>query len=235
MAPLSLARRKEMEAVAERARAQRGVWLRVDSYPSLRGARTMVGRINHGTAVAFPGEGDWEAYTAPAEDGQSVWVRYVAGSAPVRKLPLRLTVRVPCPGVGPDQQEMGVVTVSISARCPVCGGPRGTDFPGLHKFVHRGVHLTVNHWRNPCGHVDTYEAVLAEGRGRDRQDPADLLQAAYAEQKVGAHATQAANLLAAAGHRDAAALVRGEIKNNDGRLTTLQAVEFLRDLVGGGR
>ncbi|MFK0063434.1 hypothetical protein ACIQTN_29915 [Streptomyces werraensis] len=227
-------RRQIMAAVAAKAREQRGTWVRLDAYPTVRGARTTAGRITKGSAVEFPGLGDWEAYTAACEDGESVWLRYVAGDQPVPHLPERMTVRVRHDGDGPGYEGVGVLTVTIAARCPRCGGPRGVDTVRPFRFVHDGDHLVVHRWTNPCGHEDLYPAVVAEARQEMRENPADLLLAAYSAQEVGPHANHAANLLARHGHLDAAAVVRGEVKNNDGDLSTLQAVQFLRDLVGGG-
>ncbi|MER7835272.1 hypothetical protein ABTY98_05015 [Streptomyces sp. NPDC096040] len=232
---LTAARRQAFAAVATAAREQRGTWVRLDAYPTVRGARTTAGRINNGTAAEFKGAGHWEAYTAACEDGESVWLRYIAGDQAVPRLPKRMTVRVRHDGDGHGYEGVGVLTVTISSRCPRCGGPRGVDTIRAFRFVHDGDHFVVDRWTNSCGHGDVYEAVVAEARQEDRESPADLVQAAYAAQEVGPHASQAANLLARHGHLDAAALVRGEVKNNRGHLSTLQAVEFLRELTGGGR
>ncbi|MFF4900543.1 hypothetical protein [Streptomyces sp. NPDC001068] len=231
---LSAERRKAFAAVAATARAQRGTWVRLDAYPTVRGARTTVGRIIKGSAVEFPGAGNWQAYTAACEDGESVWVRYVAGDQPVTPLPTRMTVRVRHDGTGPGYEGAGVLTVTISTCCPRCGGPRGVETVRPYAFVHDGDHLTVHRWSNPCGHVDLYENVVAEARQEEREDPADLLLSAYSSQEISLDVGQAVNLLVRHGHFDAAAVVRGEIKNRNGRMSTLQAVDFLRGLVGGG-
>lgn len=52
------------------------------------------------------------------------------------------------------------VAVNISKKCPVCGGPRGE--PTWHRFCEDGEWLTVNVWKNACGHVDLYKDVLIE-------------------------------------------------------------------------
>jgi GNAT superfamily N-acetyltransferase len=222
-----------MDATATKAREQRGTWFRMGSYPTLRGARLLVGRVHKGSATGFPGAGDWEAYSAPADDGQAVWVRYVAGDQPVPPLPEWMTVRVRYDGEGPGYSGVGVLTVTVAARCPRCGGPRGVDTVRPHRFVHDGDHLTVDRWTNACGHTDMYEDVVLESRRGEGAGPADMLQAAYAARDVGIHASQAANLLERRGYQDAAALVRGEVKNRRGHLSTLGAVQFLRDLAGG--
>ncbi|MFD5571958.1 hypothetical protein [Streptomyces cadmiisoli] len=229
---LTQAKQQAMDDTAAKARAQRGTWVRLDAYPTVRGARHMAGRINRGSTLAFPGAGNWEAYAAACEDGESVWLRYVAGEQPVPPLEDLFTVRVRKDGMGPGYSGVGVITVTISTRCPRCGGPRGVDTVEPYRFLHDGDYLVVHRWTNPCGHEDVYQALVAEARQEQGEDPADLLQAAYARQEVGPNAAQAVNLLARHGHLDAAALVRGELKNNRGRLSTLQAVAFLRDLRG---
>ncbi len=50
----------------------------------------------------------------------------------------------------------------IADTCPVCGGPRGEVFEGLSYDGSR--RLSVDCWRNPCGHIDTYAAIRAEGK-----------------------------------------------------------------------
>lgn len=228
------ARREACAAAATMAREQRGTWVRLYAYPTVRGARTMAGRINTGRAVEFRGAGAWEAYTAACEDGEAVWLRHVDGDQPVPPLPERMTVRVRYDGRGPGYSGASVITVTIAARCPRCGGPRGVDTIHPHWFVHDGNRLVVDRWSNPCGHEDLYVAVVAEARHEQRENPADLVHAAYSAREVGPHANHAADLLARRGHLDAAALLRGEVKNNRGHLSTLQAVAFLRDLTGGG-
>lgn len=51
-------------------------------------------------------------------------------------------------------------TVTISDRCPTCGGPRGeaTKCPCYED----GVSFVVDCWTNPCGHIDRYADVLKE-------------------------------------------------------------------------
>lgn len=55
-----------------------------------------------------------------------------------------------------------LMTVEISDVCPDCNGPRGEAFR-THSFD-GSRRLTVDGWRNPCGHVDTYSAVRSEVR-----------------------------------------------------------------------
>lgn len=61
-------------------------------------------------------------------------------------------------GSGPTDPR--VRNVVIAAACPVCGGPRGT--PSSQHQHDDGATYYVDCWDNPCGHVDTYEAVLIE-------------------------------------------------------------------------
>lgn len=55
-----------------------------------------------------------------------------------------------------------VRTVTISATCPRCGGPRG-EARNLNQYDD-GVHYSTEVWDNPCGHVDLYVNVLREAR-----------------------------------------------------------------------
>lgn len=58
-------------------------------------------------------------------------------------------------------------TVTIDAICPQCGGPRG-EISGMNQFED-GVSFHVNVWKNPCGHIDYYPAVLAEAKEREQR------------------------------------------------------------------
>lgn len=51
-------------------------------------------------------------------------------------------------------------TISISIACPQCGNRRGPVTN--HNFYDDGEWLSCDRWENPCGHVDMYDAVLAE-------------------------------------------------------------------------
>lgn len=53
--------------------------------------------------------------------------------------------------------------VTIPTCCPQCGGTRGTPQP--YRFHEDGDWLECDRWSNPCGHIDTYDAVLVEARG----------------------------------------------------------------------
>jgi hypothetical protein len=50
--------------------------------------------------------------------------------------------------------------VTISAFCPTCGGRRGE--PQGSNQCDDGAYYWVQVWSNPCGHVDMYDAVIAE-------------------------------------------------------------------------
>lgn len=56
-----------------------------------------------------------------------------------------------------------VRTVTIPAICPRCSGPRSQDLVELHSWIH-GIEMVYDQWVNPCGHVDSYAAVLVEAR-----------------------------------------------------------------------
>ena len=71
-------------------------------------------------------------------------------------------------GNGPFRPVTRLVT--ISARCPRCGGPRGV--PRGFNNAEDGVHWWTNVWDNACGHRDMYEAVIAEAREAGTLGPA---------------------------------------------------------------
>ena len=53
-------------------------------------------------------------------------------------------------------------TITFSASCPCCGEQRGEPF-GINS-CDDGAFYWVQGWNNPCGHLDTYVAVLEEAR-----------------------------------------------------------------------
>lgn len=52
--------------------------------------------------------------------------------------------------------------VTLVWICPRCLGPRGE--PVRRPACEDGHHYAVDCWTNPCGHVDTYSAVLREAQ-----------------------------------------------------------------------
>ena len=86
-----------------------------------------------------------------------------------------MTVRVIDRGKSRSYTGVTVRTVTIPATCPTCGGPRGE--PRNHNQCEDGDWLSVDVWKNPCGHVDSYTDVLAEARTaaeRERDTLIDL-------------------------------------------------------------
>jgi hypothetical protein len=55
-----------------------------------------------------------------------------------------------------------VRTVTISAYCPRCVERRGT--PSNLNQCDDGAYYSVDVWKNPCGHVDAYAAVVKEAK-----------------------------------------------------------------------
>ncbi len=53
-----------------------------------------------------------------------------------------------------------IKTVEIGDACPVCGGHRGE--PERRHFHEDGEDYGVDTWKNPCGHLDSYESVILE-------------------------------------------------------------------------
>ncbi|MEH0402940.1 hypothetical protein ACFY7V_03875 [[Kitasatospora] papulosa] len=181
---------------------------------------------------AYAPAGAFEAYHARHDDGYAVWVRYVAGDQPVPELPDRMTVRV-CR----RESGVGIVTVTVSTRCPVCGGPRGFDAIEEYRFREAGAWFTADDWINRCGHIDNAQAVLRESRerplpapGRDLtaidcpvipeppapDSPAGVVLAAAANWR-GMRARAAVKLLDESGFSREAELVRAELLVGDSR------------------
>jgi hypothetical protein len=61
---------------------------------------------------------------------------------------------------GRDGWSMNLVTITISDQCAVCCGPRGT--PVKRAFFEDGESYSVDCWMNPCGHLDSFAAVIEE-------------------------------------------------------------------------
>lgn len=231
-------------AAVEAARETPGTWVLAGLYPNSQSAKTSARCILTGSPK-FPDYepvGAFEAYAAPAGEDESVWVRYV-GDGPVRPLPDTMTVRIRHNG-----ELRGYRTVTVAARCPACGGPRGWDTVWPISAPHRGDLLTVDRWTNPCGHQDTYLSMLRESRLRPIQQPVEpepepvherqadeaegpvALILAAASERRGMHAAQAALLIEEHGYQDAALAIRAEMKERRGHLSARQAVCLLRDL-----
>ncbi|MFI9417993.1 hypothetical protein [Streptomyces werraensis] len=156
------------QALARRMQLLPGVEHLVHVYNSKESGEAGARRIRKATNPAYQPAGTYEAHAHPHENGTAVWARYVAG-VDVAPLPTVMTVRVAeCIGDG----DVRVAAVEISARCQVCGGPRGEVFP--YRFRRDGAaDLVCDVWGNPCGHVDYDEAVLAEVRRREARRPKD--------------------------------------------------------------
>ncbi|MFJ6014538.1 hypothetical protein [Streptomyces sp. NPDC092952] len=240
-------------AVAEAARAERGVWMLAGIYPSRMGGTSAARRIPLAQKMpSYEPAGAYEAYTAPArDDGWAVWIRYVAGAPKPEPRPATMTYRVCDRGSGRGYVGVHVVTVVVAAECPVCGGPRGMAVP--HRFHEDGDWYVVDQWKNRCGHIDMYDDVLTEYRRRQAQideavrkasahtvgiGPADageytdavaLLHAAASEIR-GLHAKQAAQILDTRGHGEAARRVMEEMRDRSGHMSARQAALFLAEL-----
>ena len=63
-----------------------------------------------------------------------------------------------------EHEGLYSITILISDKCPVCGGPRGEPFKTLSFDGSR--RLEVDGWKNPCGHIDYYSDVLKEVNGQ---------------------------------------------------------------------
>lgn len=75
-------------------------------------------------------------------------------------------------GSGPTNPVTREVT--ISDRCPRCGGPRGEP-SGLNS-CEDGAWYWVQTWQNPCGHIDLYDEVILEAKARAAaMPPADVM------------------------------------------------------------
>ncbi|MFJ2882377.1 hypothetical protein ACIQGT_14340 [Streptomyces sp. NPDC093108] len=239
---------------AANALAVPGSWVPAGMYANSQTAKSVARHIQVGSPkfAAYQPPGEWDAYAAPARDFEAVWVRYTGGEAPLPGLPDRMTVRIPY--ADRATRTTGVITVTVAARCPVCGGPRGWNT--VRPYTATTAEHTIVHdcWTNPCGHQDRYPDVLTESRTRrlprpTSQRPApgaacpnppqELPQVALirdaAHGRHGMHASQAAALLVEHGFTDDAALIRAEIKNQHGRMSAAQAATLLRDLYQSAR
>ncbi|MXM66738.1 hypothetical protein GR925_25735 [Streptomyces sp. HUCO-GS316] len=158
----------DYQAAAWACEAAAGAETFVAVYAAHTSAESVARGINNGRIRAYRPAGRFEARAFPAEGGAAVWSRFTAGEA-LPALPETLTVRVPNYGPQKGYEGVRVVTVEISARCQVCGGPRGELRPDT--FRRDGVSHVRDAWDNPCGHADEYKAVLAEARRRQEGYP----------------------------------------------------------------
>lgn len=160
MSTLLLRQRPDHVGAAAEAQVARGVWVLAGVYE--RSASATAAAHHMPRLAAYQPPGAFEAYAAPHEEGTALWVRYVAGDAPVPPLLDRMTVRLR--HEGPGRAAVGVITVTVSALCPTCGGPRGYETITPQRFRHDGDYYVVDRWTNRCGHADTHPAVLRESR-----------------------------------------------------------------------
>ena len=154
------------QALARKMQLLPGVEHLVHVYNSKESGEAGARRIRNATNPSYLPAGAYEAHAHPHENGTAVWARYVAG-VDVAPLPTVMTVRVADCTEGGDAK---VAAVEISARCQVCGGPRGEVLP--YRVRQDGAaDLVCDVWANPCGHVDYDEAVWAEVRRREARRP----------------------------------------------------------------
>lgn len=80
-------------------------------------------------------------------------------------------------GSGPFSPATRKVTISDYCQQPGCGTERGKP-SGLNSSED-GVHWWVQTWNNPCGHVDSYTAVIAEAKALAAEKGEQLPSATY--------------------------------------------------------
>lgn len=102
-------------------------------------------------------------YEAMNTVGTPVPTALVAGFEQVRQAlrldqPNLMTVRI----LDRSHPVTAVRTVTVPAVCIRCGGRRGDPFE-VRSTVH-GMTFRTEFWDNPCGHLDSAQAVLAEAR-----------------------------------------------------------------------
>ncbi|MFF4388511.1 hypothetical protein ACFY0G_17290 [Streptomyces sp. NPDC001552] len=240
-------------ATAAEAKAAPGTWTFVGAYSSSHSASGIANHIRGGRQLAAyqPG-GTFEAYYAQACEGWSVWTRYVAFVPDLQPRPKTMTYRICDRGSGRGYEGVRIVTVTVAATCPQCGGPRGEA--SASRFSEDGAWYTVDRWSNPCGHTDLYENVLAEHHRFEtltqveeqkaaaralREGPvaagpftsAVLLLNAASAQECGYSARQAVAYLDQHGHTEAAALVKEALLQRGGqRWSARKAAVYLTEL-----
>lgn len=235
------------EGAAVEARAHRGTWVLAAVYSTREVARATARRVPGSDSYPCYAPGEFEAYAAFSVDGWALWVRWVAGDEPVPELPDTMTVRVASRADWVEDGALGVITVTVAARCARCGGPRGWDTVRPDRIQERGEWFTVDRWRNPCAHQDKYGDVLQESRLRPLPRPAGTaaprvryvanvpepgspagLVLAATEGRPTMHAAQAAELLETEhGLTAEARLIRAEIATRSGHMSAKAAAHFL--------
>ena len=60
-----------------------------------------------------------------------------------------------------------ILAVTVPWVCPQCGGPRGE--PRDYRFFENDDSHVCDRWENICGHIDRYDAVLAEAQAYQSQ------------------------------------------------------------------
>lgn len=97
---------------------------------------------------------------APPDNSGGVDVVDVRGRTGMQAMTVRVRNRAAETPWGSGLTNPQVQTITIPAVCPTCGGERGE--PRNLNQCDDGAHYAVDVWDNPCGHVDSYTAVIAE-------------------------------------------------------------------------
>ncbi|MFD6935306.1 hypothetical protein ACFWAP_03990 [Streptomyces goshikiensis] len=239
-------------AIAAAAKAAPGEWTHIGVYDSDESAAGMARHIRAGRkAAAYAPAGTFEVYPARVPDGTALWTRYVAFVPDLKPRPESMTYQVCDRGSGREYVGVRIVSVTVAAECPECGGPRGEATP--FRFCEDGKWHTVSRWSNPCGHVDMYASILREHHQRvarqEEQEQKDaawairsgpvlagpftgavLLLNATAAETRGLTARQAARFLAGQGHYEPAVLIEEEIEKRGGCWSARKAAVWLAEL-----
>lgn len=72
----------------------------------------------------------------------------------------------------PEHQGTYKITGQIADICPKCGGPRGPVEQG--RSYDGSLYMSVDMWRNPCGHIDYYDDVRREMEALKRGEPVPM-------------------------------------------------------------
>ncbi|MEU1815215.1 hypothetical protein ABZ543_08450 [Streptomyces roseifaciens] len=240
-------------AVAAAARKERGVWTFVGVYRWADDGRAAARRIARAErAPSYAPAGAFEAYHAPHQDGGwAVWTRYVEGLPKPDPRPVTRTYRVRDRGLaGREHPGLVIATVTVAFECPVCGGPRGEAQP--YRVTEAYQSYVLDRWDNRCGHVDSYDSVLAEhrrrankgSRGRSNVWPVEageyteavaLLKAEAHGRRGSFRAKQGAQFLAEHGYEEAARRIEEQIARRSLHMGAKQAAMFLAELAAARR